>query len=310
MTYLSAPLGFVALRALANGGSADAQFRLGNVLIAQQDETGRRLPQVLQEADEETRRQQLARSINEAMLWYARAADLGHAEAASTLAFEYSFSDRPDGKTKAIKYYCRAAELGLVAAYGPLASLYEDGSGEPEDRQLAIDRLRKASAMGHAQVTYRIGQIYNNGNAGVAPDKSEARKWFLLAAEQGEPAAYYDLALLHCSDVDSKNSSLEGRLEAEKLIRQGAALGSSKCEDVVFSWEEQVRPRPVPAKRNSELPIWGQLLMFVPALYLWSIISAALLGIVFAVMSYTVPICIAGLVIHSIYKFVIAYRGK
>lgn len=114
--------------ALAHGGNAEAQFRLGWLY-----ESGAGGKQ----------------DHAEAAYWYAVAADLGHASALYNLAVmltEGRGVSRNDAK--AAKLFRRAAVLGHAKAQYNLGVLYQVGRGVPRDAARARFWLDRAKANG------------------------------------------------------------------------------------------------------------------------------------------------------------------
>ena len=57
--------------------------------------------------------------------------------------------------------------------------------------------------MGDKYAAYKLGLIYHDGRCGVAVNKTEALKWYLVAADLGQPYA------------QDKVDALEAELAAE-----------------------------------------------------------------------------------------------
>lgn len=56
--------------------------------------------------------------------------------------------------------------------------------------------LKKGAALGDPAAQMNLGYLYDQG-LGVAQNRSEAARWYRLAADQGEPRAQYSLADLY-----------------------------------------------------------------------------------------------------------------
>ena len=108
------------------------------------------------------------------------------------------------------------------------------------DYELALDKLKPFAEQGnvHAQDTlrimyYHLGQMYLNGGGKEVPlDDKEARKWFRLAAEEGEAGAQYDLGLMY----GRGRGGLKDYVEAHKWFNLAGANGyedGNKYRDII-----------------------------------------------------------------------------
>jgi hypothetical protein len=74
--------------------------------------------------------------------------------------------------------------------------MYYEGRGVPQDPAKAIRWWRKAADQGLPAAQYNLGLMYEN-EEGVSQDLAEAAKWYRKAAEQGDDAARQNLAALY-----------------------------------------------------------------------------------------------------------------
>jgi localization factor PodJL len=130
------------------------------------------------------------------------------------------------GETGGVDALTQAANLGLPAAQLKLAALYEtgdagmtrdpvearkwarraaesedprgmhafgmylfDGVGGARNRPEALDWLLKAADRGLIDSQYNVARLYENGDEGIAPNPTEAFKWYLIAARTGDEPA-------------------------------------------------------------------------------------------------------------------------
>ncbi len=159
---------YVAVKTLADEGSASAQFELGRMF-----ENGNGVG-----TDKQL-----------AVFWYGKAAEQGHAEAQTSLGVLYARGlGVPRNAPYAVAWFRKAAEQGLAKAQYDLGYMYARGLGVPRDDQQAIDWYRKAAAQGVVKAQYDLGEIYSKG-VGVPKDDQQAYFWWLLASAQGFPQA-------------------------------------------------------------------------------------------------------------------------
>lgn len=92
---------------------------------------------------------------------------------------------------EAVKWFRKAAEQGHAVAQNTLAASYYDGRGVEKDRRTALVWSHKAAAQGLASAQYNLGLAHFEGE-GVLQDFVEAHMWLNLAAAQ----SYNDSATL------------------------------------------------------------------------------------------------------------------
>jgi len=83
-----------------------------------------------------------------------------------------------------------------AAINGP--ALYEDGARRIEAHDFTgVDALRKAANLGYAPAQFYLAKLYEDGQAGLRKDLTEARVWTERAAESGDRKAMHNLALYY-----------------------------------------------------------------------------------------------------------------
>jgi len=175
----------------------------------------------------------VARDVEKATLWYARAADrkiapaelvlahiLKHGEAivrdddqalrhlrsaaqrgSARAQFELGVAyDRGIGVTQnyatAAAWYERAAAQGLREAVYNLATLFDEGLGAPKDHVAALAWYRQAARAGSARAQNNIGNLHENG-LGVPQNYELAVEWYSKAAKRGLAIAQNNLATMY-----------------------------------------------------------------------------------------------------------------
>jgi TPR repeat protein len=86
----------------------------------------------------------------------------------------------------------------LVAAWGPAAAGFDEGDAAYRrgDYAAAVREWRPLAEQGNARAQAALGFLYESG-MGVPKSDSEAAKWYLRAAEQGEINAQYNLGNMY-----------------------------------------------------------------------------------------------------------------
>ena len=89
---------------------------------------------------------------------------------------------------EAVKWYRKAANLGHADAQNDLGVCYHNGNGVTKDLIEAVKWFRKAADQGLAYAQYSLGYCYQNGQ-GVEKDLTVAEQWYSKAAAQGDEDA-------------------------------------------------------------------------------------------------------------------------
>lgn len=164
---LSGPRADVAafVREAAQAGSAEAQARLGQMLL---DGDG------------------VERDMIGAFGWFKRAARAGHLEAANMVGrcYDLGWGVAVD-KAKAAAWFRQAAGRGLTWAKYNYATLLALGEGVAENKPAALALFEEAAAEGNAKAHNFVGSFHEDGWA-VARDMDEAARRYKLAAEGGD----------------------------------------------------------------------------------------------------------------------------
>jgi TPR repeat protein len=85
---------------------------------------------------------------------------------------------------QAVDWFRKAAEQGHAKAQYQLGELYRKGQGVEQDFKLAAKWYRKAAERGIPQAQLFLGVFYTHGQ-GVTADPVEAYVWFQVAGSNG-----------------------------------------------------------------------------------------------------------------------------
>lgn len=94
----------------------------------------------------------------------------------------------PQDYAQAVHWFLKAAEQGHANAQCHLAFCYRRGKGVPQDYAQALQWYHKAEEQGNAEAQFQLGWCYVDGSGGPK-NPVVACKWFRLASEQGHPVA-------------------------------------------------------------------------------------------------------------------------
>lgn len=133
----------------------------------------------------------------EAVEWFRKAAEQGHAEAQLALGHCYVRGQGvPQNDRQAFEWWRKAAERGLASAQFNVAAMYERGVGTAADVAQAFRWRHKAAEQGDPQAQYGVAVCYVQGK-GVPEDVDAAAVWALKAAEQGHSGAQVYVGVMH-----------------------------------------------------------------------------------------------------------------
>ncbi len=125
------------------------------------------------------------KSPAEAVTWFSRAAESGHARAQGMLGLcYYSGQGVNVDFTQAAHWLHRAADQGDAIAQHGLAVLHARGQGVKRDPALAVEWYLKAARQDHAAAQTNLAAALESGT-GVVPNPAEAIYWYRRAAKQG-----------------------------------------------------------------------------------------------------------------------------
>jgi TPR repeat protein len=157
------------LRAAADRGDAQAQFRLGQ--LYKFGDNG------------------LPKDDTQAALWYRKAAEQGNPEAQVTFAFDLAQGKGVEkNEAEAVSWYRKAALQGNAVGQNYLAGMLYKGYGVEQNYVEAAIWYRKSAEQGFVPSELILGSMLENGS-GVKKDPIEAAAWYRKAADNGSEAA-------------------------------------------------------------------------------------------------------------------------
>ena len=167
------------------------------------------------------------RDYAEAVRWYRRSADQGHALGQAFLGFMYSNGRgvRQDA-AEAARWYRRSADQGHSLGQNNLGVLYRDGRGVSQNDTEAVRWFRLSADQGEALGQANLGFMYRDGR-GVSQDYGEAVRWSRRSADQGEAGGQANLGWMH----ENGRGVQRDRVEAVRWYRRAAEQGYSWAQE-------------------------------------------------------------------------------
>lgn len=165
-------------------------------------------------------------SVDAAVGWLKKAADLGDATAQAALGD--IFVDQRLGRvdySQAVNWYKKAAAQGQREGEFGLGARYLLGQGIPQDKQEARRWLTPAADRGHPFAQFLLAKMFEAGGGGPV-DAAAAAKYYELAANFGVPEAQYRLGLLLAADrgnEKSLSSAYKWLVLAQDSVKESAA---------------------------------------------------------------------------------------
>lgn len=175
-----------------------------------------------------------------AIKWYERAAEKGHADAQSSLGYLYYFGRGAKvDQEMAFRWFAKAAQKNDSYAQYCLGVLLRDGEGTPKNLEQAFQWFAKAAGQGDAIAQLEMANMYASGD-GVTKDMNKAMKWYARSADQGDAEAQNTLgALLYNGEEVKADYDKAGNL-FKKASEQGDAVAQSNLSR--YYWEAKAEP--------------------------------------------------------------------
>jgi TPR repeat protein len=144
---------------------------------------------------------------------------------------------------EAVRWYRRGAESGHAASQWSLGVCLEDGFGVEADESAAVGWYRKAAEGGSSDAMVSLGHCLSEGR-GVRQDPVEAAKWYLRAAEQGEVVAMREYGLALCRGVGVEQDEEQGYEWLERAADEGDEIaqyefGTALHEGIVYEVDQE-----------------------------------------------------------------------
>ena|SRR5690606_8809546 len=130
---------------------------------------------------------------------------------------------------EAFMWYKQAAQQGHDAAQNNLGQMYKQGQGVKQDFKEAAKWFRKAALQDNPVAQYNLGVRYTKGE-GVEKDLAEGVKWYRKSAEIGNMFAQFALAYAYATGEGVEKNMVEAYAWAKasstkKLLRAQQFVG-------------------------------------------------------------------------------------
>lgn len=162
--------------------------------------------------------------LEQAFLWFTKAAEQGNVDAQFYLGVMYFEGDGINQDSQAaFKWFSLAAEQGDANAQCGLGMLYHEGQGTEQNFEQAFNWFTKSATQDNSDAQFNLGSMYEKGEF-VPQDLKQAMVWFEKACELGDQDA-----CVKANDLSAKLQDLEKELE-EKESEEKAFEGNGSSE--------------------------------------------------------------------------------
>lgn len=174
------------------------------------------------------------RDDQQAITWYQKAAEQGHAVAQYNLGMSYEYGGFGIALDyqQAMSWYRKSAEQGYDMAQYSYASYYTKGLFITEDFKKAGEWYQKVAIQGNVSAQRQLG-VYYEGGYGVEKNEQQAFDWYRKAAEQGDLLAQYDLGRCYEKGIGVSQDKDLALYWYEKVAEQGYPLGKTALENLI-----------------------------------------------------------------------------
>jgi TPR repeat protein len=171
------------------------------------------------------------RDRQEAMRWFQRAAEAGHAPAMVNLGSCLTYPKPSLDRTAAVSWLRKAAEKGYAGGMVSLGFAYREGDGVPRDDKEAVQWFIKAVEAGDSHSMIHVGRMY----ARQLSAPVEAVASFLRAAEAVHSESFLELATIY----ENKELPVHDPVEAHKWFRVAVEYTEGHSTSALFAIARQ-----------------------------------------------------------------------
>lgn len=155
--------------------------------------------------------------FNQAVFWWTKAANQGHADAMTLLGLAYRFGLGVEvDYAKSLSLLQEAADKDCASALMNLGVCYQEGWGVEVDIEEALRLYMMAAERGDVMALFNIG-LYHH----TEEDYEKAIYWYRLAADKEDPLAMSNLGYCYENGLGIEAN----QEEAARLYRASAELG-------------------------------------------------------------------------------------
>lgn len=175
-----------------------------------------------------------AKNYTKAVDWHHKAAVTNYAPSIYQLGLAYEMGKGVTAnRDTAMKNFQKAAELKVPEAYYKLASIAMAGNTSKPDDKKALNYLKDGGITGGKGLE-AIGTFYENG-VGLAPNYTEALKWYKKAADAGLVEAMYRIGSCYEIGIGTPVNPKEAIAFYQKAANNKSGSAAYKLASIYMS---------------------------------------------------------------------------
>ena len=209
------------LKEAAEKGHIMAQFKYANCMFLGNDGQGK--------------------NVDEAIIWYEKAASGGLIIAKNNVAVIYASYDPtgynmgtsdvnrigyPQFYGRAFDYLKECEAAGICEAYLNIGNMYSAGIGVEMDSKMALDYYMKAIENGYYPAYNNVAKCYFSG-IGVKQNAKKAFEYFNIVSQKGIAAGSYGVALCYQTGKGARKNMKQAAYYYQKSADQGCAFAET-----------------------------------------------------------------------------------
>ncbi len=165
----------------------------------------------------------------EAAQWLHKAAEQGDITAENMLGVQYvNGLGVPRDYAEAVKWLRKAADGGNGMAVPLIHFLYSNGLGIAQDHDNSLNWYE------NPEVQLQLGHVYRNGDAPFQRNDTEAAKWYLRAADQGNASAQFQLGLLYANGQGVPEDHVSAHMWLSLAAAAGVSMAGAVRDGLAF----------------------------------------------------------------------------
>ncbi len=193
---------------------------------------------------------ELDQDLEEAVLWYERAAMGGCARAHWELYNIYSEGEIVEQDTGlAIEHLMKSAEIGNIQAQKQLAKEYYLGNNLDVDHSSTFKWYMRAAEQGDSEAKFVVGHLYHRG-VGVGQSHTDAEMWYSSVGMTGDADMFLEFGLRYEYGFEGISEDL---VEAARWYKSGVDMGHEKC---LVCWNSVLRTLNGEPHESFETRMW------------------------------------------------------
>ena len=181
------------------------------------------------------------KEMKQGLAWWQKAAAQGQVNAENALGRFYLYGEYPGdtndiNAAEAARWFHKAAEQDYAPAMGIMGYMYLYSVGVAQDCTQALHWSRRAADLNEGLAEDNLGQMCENGEAGLPRDLVQAYKWFWLSELQGNRFGQHDAIEIEMHHALTPQQISEAkRLATEFRAQIHAGPASAASEDMTSS---------------------------------------------------------------------------